>query len=333
MYFYFHICIIFNYIKYYDMILNDKILFGVIIRYDEETSFMSLTDLQEAYLRKRVLEGWSDKRIEGILSNKNSSERIYYIIKDKYIRGISLSSFIDDVSGSSLVKTLKSLGVYKSTGRGSNRLVMCAKEIWMMVAMELHPSIYNECIKMFGSSDISNNAVLYIRGKNEYNDIYRSLSSFFSSDDIDRIIFAINKHVTGEGHKYLYTKQESERIVCIQRDICKFIKRGILESVDDVIDMLTNTTDDDSDCFIFTYLAIDRLSKDIKIGKTFNVKKRERTLRCANPRLSIIAYVKGDIEQCLHDKFSDKRFSGEWFSLSPNDVDSIVNEYGFVLNK
>ena len=56
------------------MILNDKILFGVIIRYDEETSFMSLTDLQEAYLRKRVLEGWSDKRIEGILSNKNSSE-------------------------------------------------------------------------------------------------------------------------------------------------------------------------------------------------------------------------------------------------------------------
>lgn len=120
------------------------------------------------------------QRIEGILSNKNSSERIYYIIKDKYIRGISLSSFIDDVSGSSLVKILKSLGVYKSTGRGSNRLVMCAKEIWMMVAMELHPSIYNECIKMFGSSDISNNAVLYIRGKNEYNDIYRSLSSFLA---------------------------------------------------------------------------------------------------------------------------------------------------------
>lgn len=109
------------------MISSSKILVGVPIRCDEETSFMSLTDLQEAYLRKRIVEGWSDKRIEGILSNRNSSERIYYVIKDKYIRGISLSSFINDVNNTSLVKTLKSLGVYKSTGRGSNRLVMCAK--------------------------------------------------------------------------------------------------------------------------------------------------------------------------------------------------------------
>lgn len=315
------------------MILNDKVLFGIPIRCDEETSFMSLTDLQEAYLRKRVVEGWSDKRIEGILSNKNSSERIYYIIKDKYIRGISLSSFISDVSNTSLVKTLKSLGVYKSTGRGSNRLVMCAKEIWMMIAMELHPSIYNECINMFGSSGISDSAIVYIRGRNEYNDMYRSLSSFFSSDDIYRIILSINKSVTGDCDKYLYTKQESERIVCIQKDICKFIKSGMFESVDDVIDILTNAVDDDLDCFVFTYLAVDELSKDVKIGKTFNVRKREKVLRCANPRLRIIAYVKGDIERCLHDRFSYKRSIGEWFSLSDKDIDSIVDEYGFILQK
>lgn len=331
--FYSYICIIFNCVKYYDMISSSKILFGVPIRCDEETSFMSLTDLQEAYLRKRIVEGWSDKRIEGVLSNRNSSERIYYVIKDKYIRGISLSSFINDVNNTSLVKTLKSLGVYKSTGRGSNRLVMCAKEIWMMVAMELHPSIYNECIKMFGSSDISDNAIIYIRGRNEYNDMYRLLSSFFSSDDIDRIILAINKSVTGDCHKYLYTKQESERIVCIQRDICKFMKRGMFESVDDVIDILTNAIDDDPDCFVFTYLAIDELSKDIKIGKTFDVRKRESVLRCANPRLSIIAYVKGDIERCLHERFSDKRSIGEWFSLSDNDIDSVIDEYDFILQK
>ena len=184
---------------------------------------------------------------------------------------------------------------------------------------------------MFGSSDISNDAIIYIRGGNEYSDMYRYLSSFFSSDDIERIIFAINKTVTGECDKFLYTKQESERIVCIQKDICKFIKMGIFESVDDIIDILVNDVDDDHDCNIFTYLAVDGLSKDIKIGKTFNVKKRERDLRCANPRLSIIACVKGDIERCLHDKFSDKRISGEWFSLSSNDVDNIINEYGFVL--
>ena len=42
---------------------------------------MSLTDLQEAYTRKRIQEGWNDKRIENILSNKESAERIYYILR------------------------------------------------------------------------------------------------------------------------------------------------------------------------------------------------------------------------------------------------------------
>ena len=80
------------------MISSSKILFGVPIRCDEETSFMSLTDLQEAYLRKRIVEGWSDKRIEGILSNRNSSERIYYILNKQGIIKTGFTAFIDEVN-------------------------------------------------------------------------------------------------------------------------------------------------------------------------------------------------------------------------------------------
>ena len=63
------------------MVSKDRELFGVIIKQDTKTSFMSLTDLQEAYTKKRVEMGWNEKRIENILSNKESAERVYYILE------------------------------------------------------------------------------------------------------------------------------------------------------------------------------------------------------------------------------------------------------------
>ena len=51
------------------MVSKDRELFGVIIKQDTKTSFMSLTDLQEAYTKKRVEMGWNEKRIENIQGN------------------------------------------------------------------------------------------------------------------------------------------------------------------------------------------------------------------------------------------------------------------------
>lgn len=44
------------------MVSKDRELFGVIIKQDTKTSFMSLTDLQEAYTKKRVEMGWNENR-------------------------------------------------------------------------------------------------------------------------------------------------------------------------------------------------------------------------------------------------------------------------------
>lgn len=32
----------------------------------------------------------------------------------------------------------------------------------------------------------------------------------------------------------------------------------------------------------------------------------------------------------LHSKFEIKRMEREWFHLSDNDIDNIINEYGFI---
>lgn len=127
------------------MISKDRLLYGVVIRQDIKTSFMSLTGLQEAYTRKRVEMGWNDKRIENILSNKESAERIFYILKkQKYIKSETLKEFMDIVENNSLIKVMKWYNAYKTTGRGTNRNVMCDPYIWVLVAIELNPMLYAE---------------------------------------------------------------------------------------------------------------------------------------------------------------------------------------------
>lgn len=58
--------------------------------------------------------------------------------------------------------------------------------------------------------------------------------------------------------------------------------------------------------------------------------ERENTIRTGNIDFKIIAFVGRDIENELHSKFEIKRMEREWFHLSDNDIDNIINEYGFI---
>lgn len=61
-----------------------------------------------------------------------------------------------------------------------------------------------------------------------------------------------------------------------------------------------------------------------------SIDKRENTIRTGNIDFKIIAFVGRDIENELHSKFEIKRMEREWFHLSDNDIDNIINEYGFI---
>ena len=80
---------------------------------------------------------------------------------------------------------------------------------------------------------------------------------------------------------------------------------------------------------VYTYLGSGNIDGYIKIGKTNNIDKRENTIRTGNIDFKIIAFVGRDIENELHSKFEVKRMEREWFHLSENDIDGIINEYGF----
>lgn len=81
---------------------------------------------------------------------------------------------------------------------------------------------------------------------------------------------------------------------------------------------------------VYTYLGSGNIYGYIKIGKTNNIDKRGNTIRTGNIDFKIIAFVGRDIENELHSKFEIKRMEREWFHLSDNDIDNIINEYGFI---
>lgn len=67
----------------------------------------------------------------------------------------------------------------------------------------------------------------------------------------------------------------------------------------------------------------------IKIGKTIDVNKRIKVLQSINPEIKIIACCDKDVELELHEKYSKKRIQSEWFSLTKDDIDEIMNNYEF----
>ncbi len=78
------------------------------------------------------------------------------------------------------------------------------------------------------------------------------------------------------------------------------------------------------------YIGSDR-SGTLKIGITKDHKKRFRQFKTANPRFKYLAVFTSEnpavTELAIHTKFEHKRFEGEWFSLSPEDVMWILDEY------
>jgi hypothetical protein len=77
-----------------------------------------------------------------------------------------------------------------------------------------------------------------------------------------------------------------------------------------------------------TYLMTDN-SGLIKIGKSFDVTKRLKDFNNSNSTISLIAYLKRDIESELHSRFRIFNVKGEWFNLSSDQMLDLISEYNF----
>ena len=221
------------------MVSPDRELCGVTIRQDTKSGFLCLTDLQEAYTRERLKKGWHDKRIENILSNKSSAERIYYILsKQGYLNETSYEDFIHEVDKNSLIKTMKKYKAYKTVGARSDKRVICDSYIWVMVALELNPELFAMVIMWVTDKLIINR----IEVGDRYNTLARAVAKF---DDVDYPAMAkalnwivFNKHETNLRNKA--TQEQLKELETLQANLAFSIDSGYIENFDDLIKTMRN---------------------------------------------------------------------------------------------
>ena len=72
-----------------------------------------------------------------------------------------------------------------------------------------------------------------------------------------------------------------------------------------------------------TYTYIIKSHDLYKIGKAIDVQKRVDSFRCGNPYIELIKVIDGNYEGHLHRYYKEKRVTGEWFSLSQDDIAAI----------
>jgi hypothetical protein len=116
---------------------TDRKLFGFTVRQETKTGFLNLSDLQAAYEIARDAHGWSDKRVNDILSSTTNAERIYYILENQDLINTGFSAFMERVENEGVLKVLKSLDAYKTTGRGANKTVSCNPYIGHLLHLSL----------------------------------------------------------------------------------------------------------------------------------------------------------------------------------------------------
>jgi hypothetical protein len=79
----------------------------------------------------------------------------------------------------------------------------------------------------------------------------------------------------------------------------------------------------------YVYIGQDNSNKGYKIGKTVHVRKREREIQSTNPsfRMLACAFVEdySEVEISLHVAFCKNQTHREWFDLSKDELDKLLN--------
>lgn len=221
---------------------KDRILFDVVIRQDTKDSFLSLSDLNDAYNRAREINGWAEKDLNHILQRDSNIERIYYIIREQifnendkttktsfYENYPDYPSFKKVVDEIGLPKVLKQLHLYRMTGRGENRKVMCNPYIWVLVAMEMNPILYAKVVGW-----ITDGLILRrIEASTLNKKLADAIKNKFPNPEYWKINVALNERVYGEHMRGIRNTSKEQGLISLnglQEVMAYLINHGIINN-------------------------------------------------------------------------------------------------------
>jgi len=216
--------------------VKDRELFGVVIHQNTNNSMLSLTDLKEAYVHARIQNGWKSKDVSKILDYEDNIDRIFYILKEQNVisDNTQLIEFYEDVKEKGITKVLKKLNVYKVTGKGESKRTVCNPYIWVLVAIELNPMMYEKVSNWLPDTLILNR----IEAGNFYKELSSALYKLPEKINYLKLAETLNKRIFGK-HEYGIrnkgSKEELERLYILEANIAYVINKGYLKTQDEVI--------------------------------------------------------------------------------------------------
>jgi len=218
---------------------QDRELFGIIIRQETKNGFLSLTELQKAYEIARWQYGWSEINIASLMQSNKMLERLYYVLKEKDIIKVEFPTFIEMANKEGITKVLKGLQLWKTTGKGANRTVMCDPYIWTAIALELNPMIYAKVISFITDSLIFDR----IEAGNEFKPMNQAIKSIVPSPDYKKYSIAINEKIFGKhmtGMRNLANAKQLQKITDIEKFITQGISIGMIKNDEQLIYSIKN---------------------------------------------------------------------------------------------
>ena len=216
---------------------QDREVFGITVRQETKNGFMSVTDLQQAYEKARWMHGWSDRNIHTVLQASGTQEKVYHLLKERNLINLGFPNFTELVESKGLITVMKGLGVWKTTGRGTNRNVVCDPYIWTLLAMELNPMLYAKVIIWLTDSLIFDR----MDAGDKFKPMNAAICKLLSKPDYPTYAREINMRVFGEhitGMRNLASAKELRLISEVENTVTKAIQHGWVKTEDDILKLI-----------------------------------------------------------------------------------------------
>lgn len=219
---------------------TDRELFGITIRQETKNQMLSISDLQKSYEKARFMHGWSDRRVNDIIGSIDFKERVYYILKERGLVKAEISVFMEMLEKEGVTKSLKGLGVWKTTGRGSNRQVVADPYVWVLIAMEMNPMLYAKVVIWLTDSLVFDR----IEAGTEFKPMNAAIKSVIDKPNYPAYAKAINISVFGEhirGIRNLASSKELKAIAYKEKFIADCINNGMITEEDQLLKILSRS--------------------------------------------------------------------------------------------
>jgi hypothetical protein len=174
------------------------------------------------------------------LGQKENAERVFYLLKEREIINSDFNEFTNIIENIGLLKYLKKIEVYKTTGRGANKTTWCDPYIWVLVALELNPLIYSKVICFLTDKLILNR----IEAGNFYKGLSRAITKF-QDVDYKKLARALNYKIFGRhetGIRNNATKEELEKLYQLEANVAFAIDMEFTKSMEEVIQLILRGT-------------------------------------------------------------------------------------------